>query len=101
MSAIRLILPAGTASPDADATAARRDFLSTTSIGGADQVVRYCFAPSVPEGFGIAYTPLTDDGEFCVSFNALTAQRPNEFTANLTKAGALLWRFCGQLSAES
>lgn len=83
------------------ATAARRDFLSTTSIGGADQVVRYCFAPSMPEGFGIAYTPLTDDGEFCVSFNAFTAQRPNEFTANLTEAGALLWRFCGELSAES
>ena len=56
---------------------------------------------SVPEGFGIAYTPLTDDGEFCVSFNAFTAERPNEFTANLTEAGALLWRFCGELSAES
>lgn len=86
---------------DALTTAARRDFLSTTSIGGADQVVRYCFAPAVPEGFGIAYTPLTDDGEFCVSWNATTAERPAEFIANLTKAGALLWQFCAGLSKDA
>ena len=86
---------------DPVATAVRTDFLSTTSIGGADQVVRYCFAPAVPEGFGIAYTPLADDSEFCVSWNATTAERPAEFIANLTKAGALLWQFCAGLSKDA
>lgn len=86
---------------DPVATAVRTDFLSTTSIGGADQVVRYCFAPAVPEGFGIAYTPLADNSEFCVSWNATTAERPAEFIANLTKAGALLWQFCAGLSKDA
>ena len=84
---------------DQAATAARRDFLSTTSIGGADQVVRYCFAPAVAEGFGIAYTPLSDDSEFCVSWNSTTAERPAEFIANLSEAARLLWQFCEGLTA--
>ena len=84
---------------DPAATATRSDFLSTTSIGGATQVVRYCFAPSLPEGFGIAYTPLAEDAEFCVSWHAATAEQPEEFKANLAKAGQLLWEFCASLSA--
>lgn len=84
---------------DPAATAARSDFLSTTSIGGATQVVRYCFAPSLPEGFGIAYTPLAEDAEFCVSWHAKTAEQPEKFKANLAKAGQLLWEFCAGLSA--
>ncbi|WP_175935117.1 choline/carnitine O-acyltransferase [Corynebacterium sp. Marseille-P4321] len=79
---------------DEAATAARRDFLSTTSIGGADQVVRYSFAPSLPEGFGVAYTPLPKDGEFCVSWNTETAEQPEEFRANLVKASEMFWDFC-------
>ena len=78
---------------DAAVTAARRDFLSTTSIGGADQIVRYCFAPTLPEGFGISYTPLPEDGEFCVSWNVDTAEKPEEFKANLTKASEMFWEF--------
>ena len=86
---------------DTRVTAARRDFLSTTSIGGAAQIVRYCFAPALPEGFGIAYTPLYDDTEYCVSWNAATAEQPEEFLANLTKAGELLWQFCATLSTNA
>lgn len=82
---------------DEDATAARRDFLSTTSIGGADQVVRYSFVPSLPEGFGIAYTPLPQDGEFCVSWNTETAEKPEKFRANLEKASDMFWGFCATL----
>lgn len=82
---------------DEDANAARRDFLSTTSIGGADQVVRYSFVPSLPEGFGIAYTPLPQDGEFCVSWNTGTAEKPEEFRANLEKASDMFWGFCATL----
>lgn len=84
---------------DQAASAARQDFLSTTSIGGAGQVVRYCFAPAMAEGFGIAYTPLADDSEFCVAWNPNTADRPAEFIANLSKAGKLLWQFCEGLTA--
>lgn len=76
--------------------AARRDFLSTTSVGGPHQIVRYSFAPTVPEGFGISYTPLPDATEFCVSWNMDTAEKPEEFTANLVKAAELLWEFLQQ-----
>ena len=85
---------------DPDATAARRDFLSTTSIGGADQIVRYCFAPSLPEGFGISYTPLPEDGEFCISWNIGTADRAKEFIQNITKASTIFWDFCASLHLQ-
>ncbi|MGV0432057.1 choline/carnitine O-acyltransferase [Corynebacterium sp. 20_84] len=83
---------------DRAATAARRDFLSTTSIGGANQIVRYCFAPTLPEGFGISYTPLPKDTEFCISWNTTSAEQPEKFRANLGKAAALFWEFCEELS---
>lgn len=73
--------------------AARRDFLSTTSVGGPQQIVRYSFAPTAPEGFGISYTPLPEATEFCVSWNMDTAEKPEEFTANLVKAAEMLWDF--------
>ena len=82
---------------DTRVTAARRDFLSTTSIGGAAQIVRYCFAPALPEGFGIAYTPHATATEYCVSYNTETAEKPQEFLANLARASELLWQFCGEL----
>ena len=82
---------------DETTIAARQDFLSTTSIGGADQIVRYAFAPTLPEGFGVAYTPLPKATEYCVSFNADTAERPEKFLRNLKRAAELLWEFCADL----
>lgn len=76
--------------------AARRDFLSTTSVGGPQQIVRYSFAPTVPEGFGISYTPLPEATEFCVSWNVDTAEKPEEFAASLVKAAEMLWDFLDQ-----
>ena len=73
--------------------AARQDFLSTTSIGGAKQIVRYSFAPTLQEGYGISYTPLPDATEYCVSWNVDTAEKPEEFKVNLLKASDLLWDF--------
>lgn len=81
---------------DEAATAARRDFLSTTSIGGANQIVRYCFAPTLPEGFGISYTPLPEDAEFCVSWNVDTAEQSDEFRANIARASEMFWDFCAK-----
>ncbi|WP_168167707.1 choline/carnitine O-acyltransferase [Corynebacterium sp. HMSC074A01] len=78
-------------------TAARKDFLSTTSVGSASQIVRYAFAPTLPEGFGIAYTPHATATEYCVSYNTDTAEKPQEFLANLARASELLWQFCGEL----
>lgn len=78
-------------------TAARKDFLSTTSVGSDNQIVRYAFAPTLPEGFGIAYTPLTETTEYCVSYNTEAAEKPQEFLANLARASELLWQFCGEL----
>lgn len=76
--------------------AVRRDFLSTTSVGAPQQIVRYSFAPTVPEGFGISYTPLPEATELCVSWNIDTAEKPEEFTANLVKAAEMLWDFLDQ-----
>ncbi|OFR89504.1 hypothetical protein HMPREF2863_09115 [Micrococcus sp. HMSC067E09] len=65
---------------------AREDFLSTTSIGSADQVVRYAFVPSVEDGFGVAYTPGEDWLEFTVSHWAGGAAEPERFLAALERA---------------
>ena len=50
---------------------------------------------TLPEGFGISYTPLPDDAEFCVSWNTDTAEQPEEFRANLATAAQMFWDFCG------
>lgn len=65
---------------------AREDFLSTTSIGSADQVVRYAFVPSVEDGFGVAYTPGEEWLEFTVSHWAGGAAEPERFLAALERA---------------
>lgn len=46
-----------------------QDFLSTTSVGSHDQIVRFVFAPTTSEGIGINYTPSKDSYEFCLSYN--------------------------------
>lgn len=82
---------------DAVVNAARKDFLSTTSVGSAEQIVRYSFAPTMSEGFGINYTPLANATEYCVSYKADTAQDAQAFIAHLARASELLWQFCGEL----
>ncbi|WGH89973.1 choline/carnitine O-acyltransferase [Auritidibacter ignavus] len=76
---------------------ARRDFLSTTSVGGPDQIIRYAFAPTIPEGFGISYTPNPAHGEFCVSWHDQTTEDPETFLANLRRAGEMFWEFVDSL----
>lgn len=70
--------------------AAREDFLSTTSIGSAAQVVRYAFVPAVEDGFGVAYTPGETWLEFTVSHWAGRAAEPERFLAALEQAATLL-----------
>ena len=49
---------------DPSLEALSEDFLSTTSVGGAQSIVRYAFAPTSAAGFGIAYTKGEREFEF-------------------------------------
>lgn len=73
--------------------ALRRDFLSTTSIGSSDRIVRYAFAPTTPEGFGVTYTTHTDGYELCVNYRRDTSEDLEGFAHNLPAAAETLWEF--------
>lgn len=78
---------------DPGVKAARTDFLSTTSIGSDAHIIRYVFAPTIPNGFGVNYTPKATSIEYCLTFNRDKAEQPKQFQANLTRAAELLADF--------
>lgn len=78
---------------DPGVIAARTDFLSTTSIGSDRQIVRYVFAPTVPNGFGVNYTPGAEKIEYCLTWDAATAEKQEEFQRSLVRAGEMLASF--------
>ncbi len=78
---------------DPGVKAARTDFLSTTSIGSDAHIIRYVFAPTIPNGFGVNYTPKATSIEYCLTFNRDKAEQPERFQANLTRAAELLADF--------
>lgn len=78
---------------DPGVKAARTDFLSTTSIGSDAHIIRYVFAPTIPNGFGVNYTPKATSIEYCLTFNRDKAEQPEQFQANLTRAAELLADF--------
>lgn len=80
---------------DPSLEALSEDFLSTTSVGGAQSIVRYAFAPTSAAGFGIAYTKGEHEFEFCLSFRADTAEDPDGFAEALVEAAQLLWSVVG------
>ena len=73
--------------------AIRRDFLSTTSIGGPDPIVRFAFAPTTEEGFGVSYTTRADGYEFCVIHHRDTSEDLEGFARHITEGAARLWEF--------
>jgi hypothetical protein len=75
------------------------DFLSTTSLGSPDQVIDYAFAPTVPEGFGVCYTPYATSLGFLVTWWDDTAETPDAFLAALKEAADLLCRFLRRLAS--
>jgi carnitine O-acetyltransferase len=83
---------------NADLAALRRDLLSTTSLGTPEQVIDYVFAPTVPEGFGVCYTPYPDALGFVVTYNEATAKAPEAFLAALEKSAELLRNFLRSLA---
>lgn len=82
---------------DPGVKAARTDFLSTTSIGSDAHIIRYTFAPTVPNGYGVNYTPKATSIEYCLTFDRTKAEQPEQFQANLTRAAELLADFLREL----
>lgn len=82
---------------DPGVKAARTDFLSTTSIGSDAHIIRYVFAPTIPNGFGVNYTPKATSIEYCLTFSRDKAEQPEQFQANLTRAAELLADFLRSL----
>lgn len=78
--------------------AVRTDLLSTTSLGAAEQIVRYTFAPTTDHGFGIAYTRHPDAFEFSVSYFEPGSEQPARFLESLSEAARLLNGFIVGLS---
>lgn len=78
---------------DPGVVAARTDFLSTTSIGSDAVIRRYTFAPTVPNGFGVNYTPLDGEIEYCLSFSSSRTEGHMAFQAALSDAARRLGRF--------
>ena len=78
-------------------TGAREDFLSTSTVGGTDAIIRYLYAPTVQDGFGINYTPVPTGIEFLLSWAASTP-KAEEFHHNLQPAAELFYEFVGSLA---
>ncbi len=55
------------------------DFLSTTSVGDADQIIRFTFAPTSVGGIGVNYGVTGDMYEFCLTHDAEQSERIDEF----------------------
>ena len=79
--------------------AVRHDFLSTTSIGGPDRIVRFAFAPTTREGFGVTYTAWPEGYEFCVNYRRDTSEDLEGFAHHLTAGAQALWEFVGTLQS--
>lgn len=79
--------------------AAQTDFLSTTSIGADDRIIRYAFAPTVDGGFGVNYTPKPGAIEYCVTYDRGNAEAP-AFLAALPRAAEAVCAVSARMVAE-
>ncbi len=72
------------------------DFLSTTSVGTAQQIVRFTFAPTSEDGIGVNYTVTDGVYEFCLIHRADRTERLEDFIdaleAGVSAFGELLGR---------
>ena len=73
-------------------TKARENFLSTSTLGSAEVVVRSLFAPACVDGFGVSYTSTLDGTEFMVTWGA-EARQAEIFLSKLEPAAELLYNF--------
>ena len=72
------------------------DFLSTTSVGDAAQIVRFTFAPTSVGGIGVNYCATAGMYEFCLTHDADETERIDDFAqaleAGVAAVGRLLVR---------
>ena len=73
-------------------TKARQNFLSTSTLGSADVIVRSLCAPADDDGFGVSYAPAQQGIEFVVTWVEGTRQAET-FVAKLQPAAELLCTF--------
>lgn len=73
------------------------DFLSTSSLGGADQFARYTFAPTSPRGIGIGYSPLPGEYEFFYSYHDVRCEGIDAFAQALTDGAEALRQLIDQI----
>lgn len=71
------------------------DFLSTTSIGSPERIVRYVFAPSIPDGLGINYTPVADGMEFTITYDQRHHADLAPFLEALREGYRRVWELVG------
>lgn len=76
--------------------AAQEDFLSTSSLGTPEAIIRFVFAPTARHGFGVNYTTVDNGTEYVVTWTQDTS-RAEEFCDNLPIAADLLYDFLGSL----
>ncbi|GAA4105851.1 choline/carnitine O-acyltransferase [Enteractinococcus coprophilus] len=73
-------------------TKARQNFLSTSTLGGADAILRSLLAPADDNGFGVSYAPAQQGIEFIVTWVEGTRQAET-FVSKLAPAAELLYNF--------
>ncbi|WP_168583083.1 choline/carnitine O-acyltransferase [Gephyromycinifex aptenodytis] len=73
------------------------DFLSTSSLGGADQFARYTFAPTSGEGIGIGYSPLPAHYEFFCSYHQERCEGIDAFAEALAEGAHALSQLISSL----
>ena len=78
-------------------TAAREDFVSTSTMGGPDAILRFMYAPTDEHGFGVNYTTVDSGTEYLVTWIDST-HKAEEFSRNLQPAAELLYDFVAGLS---
>ena len=72
------------------------DFLSTTSVGDQEQIVRFGFAPTSEGGIGVNYTKVPDGYEFCLSYRSDQCPGIDRFVEQVRAGAEALARVIAQ-----
>ena len=67
--------------------------LPATFVIDSAGIVRYAFAPTTPEGFGVTYTTCAASYEFCVNYRRDSSEDLEAFAHNLTVSAETFWGF--------
>lgn len=72
------------------------DFLSTTSLGEAEPICRYAFAPAAADSLGVGYVKYADHYEYVINHHAQQAEAVREFAQNIQQASRAVSDFIRQ-----